>query len=295
MMKPASARVPRVAAIHDLSCFGRCALTVIMPTLSVMGLQCIPVPTALFSTHTGGFQHMHFVDLSDSMEGIADHFASLPLTFDALYSGFLGSARQIGIVSDFIDRFRENGSSHACVLVDPVMGDDGRLYSTYTEELQAGMRRLCEKADIITPNLTEACFLTGTPWCDTTAMTPEEAEAFAGELAQKMTAFGAPRIVITGVPCGGEIGTYGLDIREESRCAFFYRVSRQPKSFPGTGDIFASVLLGALMRGDALPDATRSAADFVGDVIAYSQECGEPTRDGVLLEPMLWKLAKGEA
>jgi len=294
MTRPALTRVPRVAAIHDLSCFGRCALTVIMPTLSVMGLQCVPVPTALFSTHTGGFQNMHFIDLSDSMEGIADHFESLPLTFDALYSGFLGSARQIGIVSDFIDRFRGEGNVRARVLVDPVMGDDGKLYSTYTEELQAGMRHLCEKADIITPNLTEACFLTGTPWQDTTAMTAAEAEAFAAELARKMTAFGASQIVITGVPCGDSIGTYGLDVAGDAERAFFYRVTRQPKSFPGTGDIFASVLLGALMRGDDLFAATRAAADFVGDVIAYSQQCGEPTRDGVLLEPMLWKLAKGE-
>ena len=294
MTRPALTRVPRVAAIHDLSCFGRCALTVIMPTLSVMGLQCVPVPTALFSTHTGGFQNMHFVDLSDSMEGIADHFESLQLTFDALYSGFLGSARQIGIVSDFIDRFRGEGNVRARVLVDPVMGDDGKLYSTYTEELQAGMRHLCEKADIITPNLTEACFLTGTPWQDTTAMTAAEAEAFAAELARKMTAFGASQIVITGVPCGDSIGTYGLDVVKDVDRAFFYRVTRQPKSFPGTGDIFASVLLGALMRGDDLLSATRAAADFVGDVIAYSQNCDEPTRDGVLLEPMLWKLVKGD-
>ena len=294
MMQPALTRVPRVAAIHDLSCFGRCALTVIMPTLSVMGLQCVPVPTALFSTHTGGFAGMHFIDLSDSMEGIADHFETLPLTFDALYSGFLGSARQIGIVSDFIDRFRGEGDARARVLVDPVMGDDGKLYSTYTEELQAGMRHLCEKADIITPNLTEACFLTGTPWRDTTAMTPAQAEAFAGELARKMTAFGASQIVITGVHCGDRIGTYGLDATKDTDRAFFYSVTRQPKSFPGTGDIFASVLLGALMRGDDLFTATRAAADFVGDVIAYSQACGEPTRDGVLLEPMLRMLAKGE-
>jgi len=292
MITPATTRVPRVAAIHDLSCFGRCALSVIMPTLSVMGLQCVPLPTALFSTHTGGFTGMHFVDLSDSMEGIADHFETLPLTFDAIYSGFLGSARQIGIVSDFIDRFRGEGQSRARVMVDPVMGDDGKLYSTYTDELQAGMRRLCEKADIITPNLTEACFLTGSPWCDTSAMSAVQAETYAGELAKKMAVFGASQIVITGVPFGDRIGTYVLDASAGRASTFFYHVHHQPKSFPGTGDIFASVLLGALMRGDALTDATRAAADFVGEVIAYSQACGEPTRDGVLLEPMLLKLAK---
>lgn len=293
-MTPATSRVPRVAAIHDLSCFGRCALTVIMPTLSVMGLQCVPVPTALLSTHTGGFTGMHFLDLSDSMEHIGDHFETLPLTFDAIYSGFLGSARQIGIVSDLIDRFRGQGDARACVLVDPVMGDDGKLYATYTEELQAGMRHLCEKADIITPNLTEACFLTGSDWCDTTTMSAVQAQTYAGELAGKMTVFGASQIVLTGVPYGDQIGTYILERRGRKISTEFYSVTRQPKSFPGTGDIFASVLLGALMRGEDLFASTHLAADFVGEVIAYSQKCGEPTRDGVLLEPMLWKLMKGE-
>ena len=124
-------------------------------------------------------------------------------------------------------------------------------------------------------------------------MTAAEAEDFAGELARKMSDFGASQIVITGIPCGDGIGTYGLDVTKETDGAFFHRAVRQPKSFPGTGDIFASVLLGALMRGDDLYTATRVAADFVGEVIAYSQNCGEPTRDGVLLEPLLGKLAKG--
>ena len=294
MMSPAFHRVSRVAAIHDLSCFGRCALTVIMPTLSVMGLQCVPLPTALLSTHTGGFTDMHFLDLSDSMEKIGDHFDTLPLTFDAIYSGFLGSARQIGIVSDFIDRFRGERDARALVLVDPVMGDDGKLYATYTEELQEGMRHLCEKADLITPNLTEACFLTGTPWRDTTDMSEEEAERYADSLARSMTAFGAKQIVLTGVPHGDRIGTYILDGSgaEEQTC--FYSVARRPKSFPGTGDIFASVLLGSMMRGECAVRAAATAADFVGEVISYSMACGEPTRDGVLLEPMLGKLIQGE-
>ena len=292
MIAPATHRVPRVAAIHDLSCFGRCALTVVMPTLSVMGLQCIPLPTALLSTHTGGFTDLHFVDLSDSMDRIADHFARLPLTFDAIYSGFLGSVRQIDTVSDFIDRHREGEDGRALVLVDPVMGDDGSLYSTYTAELQAGMRRLCEKADVITPNLTEACFLTGTPWRDTSAMDEESANLFAASLAQKMTVFGAKRIVLTGVPFDDQIGTYILDHSTAHPESCFYTVKRQPKSYPGTGDIFASVVLGALMRGDSLILAARAAADFICDVIGYSIACGEPTRDGVLLEPMLGELVK---
>ena len=123
----------RVAALHDLSCFGRCALTVILPTLSVMGYQVVPIPTALLSTHTGGFTDLHFRDLTADMERIASHFDTLGVTFDAIYPGFLGSAEQIETVCQFIDRFgRERNGESPLVLVDPVMGDDGALYSTYT-------------------------------------------------------------------------------------------------------------------------------------------------------------------
>ena len=143
----------RICAIHDLSCFGRCALTVIMPNLSAMGNQVIPLPTALLSTHTGGFTDMHFIDLDDSMNKISEHFKSLSLSFDSIYSGFLGSEEQIDTVLNFIDNFAKKDT---LVLVDPVMGDDGELYSTYTHELMLGMRRLCKKADVITPNLRES-------------------------------------------------------------------------------------------------------------------------------------------
>ena len=155
---------PKVAAIHDLSCFGRCALTVIIPTLSALGSQTVPIPTALLSTHTGGFENMFFADLSREMDEISNHFSSLGMEFDAVYSGFLGSEAQIGRVSSFIDKFAKKG---APILVDPVMGDDGVLYSTYTKELGMGMRQLVQKADIITPNYTEACFLTETEYRST--------------------------------------------------------------------------------------------------------------------------------
>ena len=134
-----------VAAIHDLSCFGRCALTVVIPALSAMGIQVIPIPTALLSTHTGGFTDMYFEDLTDAMKPIARHFEELGLKFDAIYTGFLGSAKQIDIVSNFIRRFSDENT---VVLVDPVMGDDGELYSTYTDEMRDRMYELCELADI---------------------------------------------------------------------------------------------------------------------------------------------------
>ena len=152
---------PRVAAIHDMSGFGRCSLTVAIPILSAMGVQCCPLPTAFLSTHTGGFEGFTFLDMTDEMSKVADHWASLGLTFQAVYSGFLGSERQIGVVEDFICRFR---GPDTVVVVDPVMGDYGRVYQTYTAAMCSGMARLAELADVITPNLTEAALLLGQPY-----------------------------------------------------------------------------------------------------------------------------------
>ena len=149
---------PRVAAIHDMSGFGRCSLTVAIPVLSAMGVQCCPLPTAFLSTHTGGFTGFTFLDMTEEMPKIAAHWQSLNLRFDAIYSGFLASERQIGIVSDFVRTFRRPDT---LVVIDPVMGDDGKAYQTYTPALCSGMARLAELADVITPNLTEAAFLLG--------------------------------------------------------------------------------------------------------------------------------------
>ena len=151
-------KTPRVAAIHDMSGFGRCSLTVAIPVLSAMGVQCCPLPTAFLSTHTGGFQGFTFLDMTEEMPRVAEHWKSLGLTFSAIYSGFLGSERQIGIVADFIREFRTPGT---VVVVDPVMGDDGQAYQTYTPAMCGGMARLAELADVITPNATEAAFLLG--------------------------------------------------------------------------------------------------------------------------------------
>ncbi len=152
---------PRVAAIHDLSGFGRCSLTVAIPILSAMGLQCCPLPTAFLSTHTGGFEGFTFLDMTEEMPRVAAHWKSLDLRFQAIYSGFLGSVRQIDIVENFIREFRREDT---VVVVDPVMGDHGEVYQTYTSAMCAGMARLAELADVITPNLTEAALLLGLPY-----------------------------------------------------------------------------------------------------------------------------------
>ena len=272
----------KIAAIHDMSCLGRCALTVIIPILSADGVQVVPIPTALLSTHTGGFEHPYFVDLSDEMQKIIEHFEVLDVKFDAIYSGFLGSARQIHIVEDIIDKFGGDGP----VLVDPVMGDDGKLYSTYTDELVRGMAQLCRKADIITPNLTEAHFLTG---IDTSVTLSDKNEAI--ELAQKLcfkmqSQLGVDKIVITGIHFGDEIGNAVfedgiIDIISSPRLA---------RSFPGTGEVFTSTLLGEIVRGKNLSDAAEFATQFTYEVIKHSQNSPEPTRNGVLLEECLGML-----
>ena len=152
---------PRVAAIHDISGFGRCSLTVALPILSAMGIQCCPLLTASLSTHTGGFEGFTFLDMTDEMPKVAAHWKQLGLSFQALYSGFLGSERQIGIVEDFIRDFRAPGTT---VVVDPVMGDHGKVYQTYTPAMCAGTAHLAAQADVITPNLTEAALLLDIPY-----------------------------------------------------------------------------------------------------------------------------------
>ena len=155
--------VPKVAAVHDISCFGRCSLTVIIPVLSAMGIQVCPLPTAVLSTHLGGFKELAFCDFTGYMPAFFHHWKKEGIAFNGIYSGFLASEEQIDIVQQFIDEFSPN---QPLVVVDPVMGDEGKLYSIYTPQMQEQMKRLVRKADIITPNYTEACFLLGKTYQD---------------------------------------------------------------------------------------------------------------------------------
>lgn len=271
---------PKVAAIHDLSCFGRCALTVIIPTLSALGVQTVPLPTALLSTHTGGFENMFFADLSHEMDEISSHFSELDLKFDAIYSGFLGSEAQIERVASFIDNF---AAKDAPIFVDPVMGDDGTLYSTYTKELGEGMRHLVSKADIITPNYTEACFLTDTPYRPTEELSDKELDDTALRLLEKLGKTGAQKIAVTGFETNDKVITYGKDGKD----IFKDEKKRLSAGYPGTGDVFASVLLGNYLANKDFADATRKACDFTAKVIEYTMQFPTPHRDGVMLEPCL--------
>lgn len=268
---------PRVAAIHDLSCFGRCSLTIALPVLSAMGCQCCPLPTALLSAHTG-FTGSSFLDLTEEMQRIADHWARIGVRFDGIYSGFLGSAAQIGTVQQFITRFRGTG----LVVIDPVLGDHGQAYRTCTPELCNGMRRLAESADIITPNLTEASLLLEQSYETIQAIDP-------AETVRRLSLEGRRSVVLTGYSTGdGQTGALCFDRADGSIQAV--QVQRVPRDFSGTGDLFTSVLTGAMVKGVPLIQAARTAADFVQSCAARTLAAGNTDGEGVDFEPLLGTL-----
>ena len=272
----------RVGAIHDLSGFGRCSLSVILPVLSTMGIQCCPVPTAILSTHTGGFDGIVIKDLTDYIEPTLRQYKKLGIEFDAVYSGFLATTEQIGHCLEF---FREYKSS--LKVVDTVMGDHGKPYRTCTPELCRRMSELVEIADVITPNLTEAAILLGEPY--PTEMTAGMAKSWLARLCEKVKI-----AVITGVPLAdGKMTNVGCD-RES--CGF-WRVDWDyiPVSYPGTGDIFASVLTGSLLKGDSLPIAMDRATKFAQIAVKNTYSYGTEPRNGVMFESVLCWLSSNEA
>lgn len=272
---------PRVAAIHDLSGYGRCSLTVALPILSAMGVQCCPLPTAFLSTHTGGFEGFTFLDMTDEMPRVAAHWKQLHLEFHAVYSGFLGSVRQIDTVAEFIQDFK---GPNTVIVVDPVMGDHGKIYQTYTAAMCDGMAHLAALADVITPNLTEAALLLGVPY-DTL---PND-EAGYRTIVEALSLQGKRSVVLTGVSLSpGQTGAMCFDVHsgktETVQTTF---VARQ---LHGTGDVFSSVLTGALVLGNSLPQATRRAADFVRACAERTVEEKLSLLEGVDFEPLLWTL-----
>ena len=270
--------VKKVAAIHDLSGYGRASLTTIIPILSNMKVQVCPVPTAILSTHTGGFEGYSFIDLTDYMQEHIAHWKRLDLEFDCIYSGFLGSPKQIEIVADFIDYF---GKKSKFIVVDPVMGDNGKLYSTMDNEMVVGMRNLIKKADIITPNFTEVMYLLGKEYDKNIDI--EKVKEYLKELSNM-----GPKIVIaTSVP---EIEENKMD-KKTSVVAYdrendvLWRYI--PASYPGTGDAYTSVVIGSLLQGDSLPMAIERGVQFITQCIMASYGFKYPKKEGVLLEKML--------
>ena len=274
------AAIPRVAAIHDMSGFGRCSLTVALPALSAMGVQCCPLPTAYLSAHTA-FPGFTFLDMTGEMIKAAEHWKELNLRFDALYSGFLGGEEQIDVVADIFDSFREENT---LVAVDPVMGDDGKPYKTYTPVMCRRMRELVEKADLILPNITEAAILLEKPY-DSVPVKPEDFKPWLEELSGD----GRRSVIITGVrPTHCRIGQVYYD-RANGNFGFIERpfVNRM---FHGTGDLYASVVVGALVHGKPLADSIDLAAEFVRECCELSFADGTSSSEGVRFETLLYRL-----
>ncbi|MEG6614929.1 pyridoxamine kinase [Peptococcaceae bacterium 1198_IL3148] len=271
--------VKRVAAIHDLSGFGRGSLTAIIPVLSFMGIQVCPFPTAVLSTHTGGFKDFTFIDLTDHMESYMNHWQREKIEFDCIYSGFLGSPKQIDIISRFIDNFRDQSNM---VVVDPVMADNGKLYTTMDETMVEKMKELIKKADIITPNFTEAAFLLNKPIVN--SITVEEIKQWLRELS----AMGPSIAIITSVPNINELGnTYVMAYDRPNNKIWKVGCKYIPAEYPGTGDTFTSVLIGSLLTGNSLPIALDKSVQFITTAIRASYGFNYDKREGVLLEKVL--------
>ena len=268
----------RVAAIHDISGLGRCSLSVIIPVLSAMGVQVCPVPTAVLSAHTG-YGEFVMRDLTDYLSPTLEHYKRLGTEFSCIYSGFLATSEQIDHCLEFFSSFPK-----ALKVVDPVMGDNGKSYQTYTPELCSRMSELAAVADIITPNLTEAAILLGEDYPDGTL----DVAAIRSWLV-RLSQLGPEIVVITSVPSSAHgICTVGYDKRRSS----FWKVSGDyvPISYSGSGDMFASILIGGILQGDSLPIAMDRASTFTQAAIKKTYSYGTDWTDGIMFEPQLYRL-----
>ncbi len=253
----------RLLTVQDISCVGQCSLTVALPVISACGIETSILPSAVLSTHTGGFQGFTFRDLTDDIPAIASHWEKEGIAFDAIYTGYLGSRHQIALVGDLFDRVvRADGLK----IVDPAMADHGKLYTGFDAEFAATMAALCAKADIVLPNITEAAMMTGMPY-----VAEGYDESYIRALMDGMLALGAATVVLTGVCYNKEqIGVAVLTKGEEKISYYFHE--RLPRNSHGTGDVFASSFTGALVRGRAPLEAAQIAADFTVAAMRVTEE-----------------------
>ena len=264
----------KLLIIQDISCIGRCSMTVALPVLSCLGIQTVPLPTVLLSAHTA-FPQVYRRGLTEEMQGILSAWESLPLAFDGIYIGYLGDAQLLPLVADILARYKGPDTR---LYIDPVMGDHGKRYAFCTEELTAGYRALCAQADVIFPNRTEAGLLLQTPWAE---------EKTAEETLAQLCALGAKTAVLTGVERGGVVGVMAQSGQQCHQCL----LSKLPGAYPGTGDLLAAAMIGALMRGQPLPRALEAALHFVHGSIQDAAHNKDP-RYGVPFEHRLPLLIK---
>lgn len=266
----------RILTVQDISCVGRCSLTVALPIISAAGVEAGVLPTAVLSTHTA-FPKFTFCDLTNEIEGISQTFSELDIGFDAIYTGYLGSFRQLSLVSDLIDRHKSDSCS---VIIDPAMADHGKLYKGFTPEFAKAMAALCSKADLVIPNLTEACLMLDIPY------TEEYDEKYIRSILKGLTDLGAKRAALTGISFDpAKLGSYSYDSTTDTYFSYFN--DRLPVAYHGTGDIFASATLGALMRGHSLESALMVAVDFTLECIRLTMADENRRTYGVNFEEAL--------
>ena len=264
----------RIAAIHDISCFGRCSLTVALPIISAAGIETAVIPTAVLSTHTGGFTGYTFRDLTDDILPIAKHWQKEGIKVDAVYSGYLGSKEQIRIVKEALDYIKKDG---AIFIADPAMADNGKLYTGFDDGYVAKMRELCAVADVVLPNVTEASLLTGLPYRESYD------EEYTSALTQALLGLGAKSVVLTGISY--KPGTTGVLVWENGSSRYYCH-EKLAKSFHGTGDIYSSAFSGMLLCGRETFEAAKIAADFT--VACMRNTMGDDKHwYGVKFEPCL--------
>lgn len=272
--------IKRIAAIHDLCGFGKSSLTTIIPILSTMGIQVCPLPTGIFSTQTDGFVDYSFVDLTNSMDEFINHWYKLKIKFDCIYSGFLSSPKQINIISKFIDLFH---TEHNLVVIDPVMGDNGNLYDIMNIDMIKNMRYLITKANMITPNITEAAFLLGEK-INNIKITENLIKIWC----KKLSDLGPNIVIITSVPDFSDNNNISVVAYSKEEDLFWKISSKYISTFyPGTGDIFTSVVIGSLLQKEKLPIALERAVQFINEGIKASYKFKYPNREGILLEKVL--------
>ncbi len=274
-------RQKRIAAIHDISGIGKCSLTVALPIISVAGIECCALPTALLSTHTGGFSGIHIKDLTDSILPIAEHWKKEGFEFDAVYSGYLGSMEQVDLMSRCIQTLKNEGT---LVVVDPVMGDNGRLYQTFSPEFPFKMRELCAYADIITPNVTEACLMLGEAY-----KAPPYTKEYIEGLLIKLGEICSGTIVLTGA-CFSNNEQGAAAYNKGDGKISFCSCRRIEGMYHGTGDIFASVFVSAMVLGKGMDKALKAAVEFTCLAIENSVPNRPELWYGVNFEGVLPKL-----
>ena len=269
----------KVLTIQDISCVGQCSLTVALPIISACGLETCVLPSAVLSTHTAGFSGYTFRDLTEDMPAINAHWVKEGITFSAIYTGYLGSTKQIDYVADIMNSV---GTADCLKIVDPAMADNGNLYPGFDAAFVEAMKTLCGKADYIIPNITEACFLTGMPY------KTEYDRAYIDELLEKLTALGCRNVIFTGISYAP--GKTGVVILENGQYNY-YEHEKLSNSCHGTGDIYASAFVGALVRGKTACEAAKIAADYTVCCIQATAE-EENHWYGAKFEPVLMNLIR---